>query len=537
MITLTINGKEVSVEPGTTIMQAAEKLGIFIPHYCYHPALSTAGSCRLCLVEVEGAPKEAIACATPVSEGMVVYTESEKVKRAREIILEFLLLNHPLDCPVCDKAGECLLQDYTFEYGTTHSRFKEPKRVPPFKDLGPNIKLTTTRCILCTRCIRFMSEIAGDPQLAVINRASRNEIAVAPSNSGLDHPLAGNIVDTCPVGALLDKYFTHRTRVWHLSKTPSVCGECSAGCNISIDSYHNTVFRIVPRVNKEVNDYWICDTGRHSYKKYEKLDRITIPKIKEGGALADTSWDEALEAAADGFKKFLKTKNAVAGIISPGATNEDAFAVMEFLKTAVNSTAVTGIFQRPTEEDRVFKGGFVIKGDTFPNQEGLKFIFGPAKRDAESILSRIESGEIKAAYCVHNDLSNIPEKTLNVLKNLSFFVVEDIVMSPVAQIADVVFPGRMYYEKNGTFVNYKQRLQLLQQAVNGHEGAKNTWDIVKRIAAIYKQQIKWFSAGDVFLKMAKQYPELEGLSHFKLSALGNPLFEKQKAEEVVSNSK
>ena len=540
MITLTINGKEVSVEPGTTIMQAAEKLGIFIPHYCYHPALSTTGSCRLCLVEVEGAPKEAIACATPVSEGMVVYTESEKTKRAREIILEFLLLNHPLDCPVCDKAGECLLQDYTFEYGTTHSRFKEPKRVPPFKDLGSNIKLTTTRCILCTRCMRFMSEIAGDTQLTVINRGPHNEIAVVPNNSGLDHPLAGNVVDICPVGALLDKNFIYRTRVWHLSKTPSVCGECSAGCNISIDSYQNTVFRIVPRVNKEVNDYWICDTGRHSYKKYEKLDRITIPKIKEGGALADTSWDEALEAAAEGFKKFKKTKNAIAGIISPGATNEDAFAVMEFLKTVVNSTAVTGIFQRPAEEDRVFKGGFVIKGDTFPNQEGLKFIFGPAKRDAESILSRIDSGEIKAAYCVHNDLSNVPEKTLEILKNLSFFVVEDIVMSPLAQIADVVFPGRMYYEKNGTFVNYKQRLQLLQQAVNGHEGAKNTWDIVKRIAELYPAEreqsrlARWFSAGDVFLKMAKQYSELEGLSHFKLSALGKPLYEKQKAEEVVS---
>jgi len=531
VITLTINGKEVSVEPGTTIMQAAEKLGIFIPHYCYHPALSTAGSCRLCLVEVEGAPKEAIACATPVSEGMAVYTESEKVKRAREIIIEFLLLNHPLDCPVCDKAGECLLQDYTFEYGKPHSRFKEPKRVPPFKDLGPNIRLITSRCILCTRCVRFMSEVAGDAQLAVINRGSRNEISVA-ENKKLDHPLAGNVVDICPVGALLDKNFIYRTRVWHLSKTPSVCGECSAGCNISIDSYQNTVFRIVPRENKEVNDYWICDIGRQSYKKYEKLDRMTIPKIKEGGALADTSWDEALEAAADGFKKFLKTKDAVAGIISPGATNEDAFAVMEFLKTAANSTAVTGIFQRPTEKDRVFKGGFVIKGDTLPNQEGLKFVFGPAKRDAESILSRIESGEIKAAYCVHNDLSNIPEKTLEVLKNLSFFVVEGIVMSPIAQIADVVFPGLMYYEKYGTFVNYKQRLQLLQKAVNGPEGAKNTWDIVKRISKIYKQQMKWFSAGDVFLKMAKQYSELEALSHFKINALGNPLYEKREVEEV-----
>ncbi|KPK87917.1 hypothetical protein AMJ80_11645 [bacterium SM23_31] len=516
-------------------MQAAEKLGIFIPHYCYHPALSTAGSCRLCLVEVEGAPKEAIACATPVSEGMVVYTESEKVKRAREIILEFLLLNHPLDCPVCDKAGECLLQDYSFEYGTAHSRFKEPKRIPPFKDLSPGIKLATTRCILCTRCVRFMSEIAGDPQLTVINRGARNEIAVVPGNTGLDHPLAGNVVDICPVGALLDKNFIHRTRVWHLSKAPSVCGECSAGCNISIDSYRNTVFRIIPRTNKDVNDHWICDTGRHSYKKYKKLERIMTPKIKEGSVLSDTSWDEAIEAAAEGFKEFQKMKDAVAGVIFPGATNEDAFAVMEFLRTAANSNAITGIFQKPTGEDRVFKSGFVIKGDTLPNQEGLKFIFGTAERDAESILSRIDSGEIKAAYCVHNDLSNIPERTLDILKKLKFFVVEDIVMSPAAQIADVVFPGLMYYEKNGTFVNYNRRLQLLQQAVNGPKGAKNTWEIVKLMAATFERQSHfagWCSAGDVFLKMAKQYPELEGLSHFKLSILGKPLYEKREVEEV-----
>jgi len=524
LVTLTIDGKEVTVEPGTTVIRAAEKLGIFIPHYCFHPSLSIAGSCRLCLVEIEGAPKPMVSCVIPVTEGMVVHTDTPAVKRSREIVLEFLLLNHPLDCPVCDKAGECLLQDYSFEYGSGHSRFTEQKRVSPFKDLGPNIKLATTRCILCTRCVRFMREIAGDPQLCLINRGSRNEIGVA-QGVALDHPLAGNVVDICPVGALLDKNFMHRTRVWHLEHAPSVCGECSAGCNVYFDVYGNAIFRIRPRVNPGVNGYWICDAGRYGYKKYAALKRITSPKRREEHSAAAISWEEAVHEVAAGFGRFTKTKDAVAGILSASATNEDAFALRQFMQNAAHSGLVSGFFTHPAEKDQQFKGGFVIRGDKLPNQAGLQLILGREQPDvySRSLLEKIESGQVKAAYVVHTDLSEIPEWVLETLRKLSFLVVEDVVMSPVAQIADIILPGTLYFEKSGTYLNYQRCLQLLQRAVVAPAGARDTWEILRLVAAHQKQQFAWMSSGEIFLKIAQRYDECEGLSHFKLGGAGKLL--------------
>ncbi len=534
MITVTIDKKVIAVERGTTIIQAAEKLGIDIPHYCYHPAMSIAGSCRLCLIEVEGAPRLMIACGSPVDDGMVAHTKSEKVEKARKDVLEFLLLNHPIDCPECDKAGECHLQNYSFEYGTGHSRFDESKRIPPFKDFGDNIKLATTRCILCSLCVRFMDEIAGDAQLSVINRGPHTEIATGIGQE-LDHPLAGNVVDICPVGALLDKNFIHKTRVWHLSRTPSVCGECSAGCNISIDSFHDDIFRVVPRVNADVNGDWICDTGRYAHKRYSALNRMTIPHIRENESLVETSWNEAIQAVVDGIRNVQKTKDSVAGLISPGAPNEDAYVIMELLKYTANSSVATGVFQLPSVEDQEFKGGFVIKGDKLPNQEGLKFMLGLDEFDynGESVLRRIESGDIKMVYYIHNDTSTVSARTMEVLRAVPFLVVEDIVMSPLAQIADVVLPGRKYYEKSGTFVNFQKRLQVVQQAVNAPEGTRATWNIVKQMATLQKQQLQWFSESEVFLKMAKQYPELEGLSHFKIDKAGKLLFEQEEIGESV----
>ncbi len=521
MVTLTIDGNEVSVERGTTILKAAEKLGIFIPHYCYHPSLSIAGSCRMCLVEIEGAPRTAIACNQPVGDGMVVSTQSDKVKRAREIVMEFLLINHPLDCPECDKAGECMLQDFSFEYGSGHSRYDDVKRTPPFKDLGPTVTLRTTRCIMCTRCVRFMDEVAGDSQLSVTHRGSHNEISVSGNNK-LDHPLAGNVVDICPVGSLLDKNFIHKTRVWHLERTPSVCGECSTGCNTFIDSHNDKIYRIRPRANKEVNDHWICDTGRYSRIKYEKMERLTEPKHRDGDSFSRLDWKEAFREVSAGFEKYTKTKGSVAALLSPYTVNEDAYAIRQYLKKCLNSETITGLFRRPSEEDQTFKGGFVIKGDKFPNQAGLQFVLGQNEPDYDSrtVLEKIESGQVKAAYIVHTGLSEIPEKTLNVLKKLSFLVVEDITMSPLAQIAHVVLPGTMYYEKSGTYVNYQKRLQLLGRTVMPPAGTRDTWSIVQELARFNKTQFDWTSYGDIFLTMSNVFNELKDMSHFKMDKAG-----------------
>jgi len=526
VITVTIDGIQVSVEPGTTIMQAAEKIGIFIPHYCYHQALSIVGSCRLCLVTVEGSPKEVVACGTPCTDKMIVYTQSERVKRSREIVLEFLLLNHPLDCPVCDKAGECLLQDYSFAYGTPHSRFKEPKRVPPFKNLGPNIKLATTRCILCTRCVRFMNEIANDAQLAVINRGSQNEIDVAETGT-LDHPLAGNVVDICPVGALLDKNFIHRTRVWHLSHTSSVCAECGSGCNVRIDSYKNEIFRIAPRFNEEVNSYWMCDTGRYAYKKYAVVNRLTNPLCKINGALKPVDWNTALQMAADGIKKYSEKQGACAGLITLGASNEDTFLVKYFLETVSRSNVAYGLYQLTTEEDIQFESGFFINNsDKYPNLNGVSFVLDFFEPDfyAKILISRIESGEVSVVYCLHTDLLEIPQKVLDALKKVPLLIVEDITESPLAQIATIVLPGRIHYEKTGTFINCEGQVQRFLQAVQGPKDSKTTLDIMKQLSERLDYRIPWQSSAEVFVELAKRYSELSECTYYTLGDAGKPIF-------------
>ncbi|MFC1747158.1 2Fe-2S iron-sulfur cluster-binding protein, partial [Candidatus Neomarinimicrobiota bacterium] len=291
-----IDGREIEVAGQRNLLEVALQSGIEIPHYCYHPALSVVGSCRMCMVEIEGAPKLQTACSTPVGElppqkkvdgkyDMVVHTRSRKVVEARKLVLEFLLLNHPLDCPVCDQAGECFLQDYAFKYGSAHSRFIEEKRVRPSEDLGAGVVINQNRCIMCTRCVRFTREITGTNELFVMNRGYNNKISVVDVIS-LDNPLAGNVADICPVGALLLKDYIHTTRVWHLSGTASACTECSVGCSIHVDAARNRIYRITSRENPFANGHFICDSGRYSFHKYEK-DSITQPLVRKNA----TTWE------------------------------------------------------------------------------------------------------------------------------------------------------------------------------------------------------------------------------------------------------
>jgi NADH dehydrogenase/NADH:ubiquinone oxidoreductase subunit G len=273
-VTITLNGVEATVPKDLRIIEAAEQLGVGIAHYCYHPGLSAPAMCRMCLVEVEGAPKLAPACVTPVAEGQVIHTESERARTAREGTLEFYLLNHPLDCPVCDKSGECKLQDYTHAEGRKHGRSIEPKRVLGQDDFGGDILYDGDRCIMCTRCVRFMREVAQDDRLCVVQRGHRSVIDTFFDHGVEGNLWAGNIVDICPVGALLSKDFLHKARVWDLDNNSSICPNCSQGCNIRIDTRDNLVMRLRPRANADVNSYWMCDYGRHSYEWMNVTDRI-----------------------------------------------------------------------------------------------------------------------------------------------------------------------------------------------------------------------------------------------------------------------
>jgi NADH-quinone oxidoreductase subunit G len=285
LVNLTIEGRAVSVPAGTSILEAAKYAGVLIPHYCYHPGLPVAGVCRMCLVEVEKAPKLAPSCATAAAEGQVVHVHSDKALEARKGVLEMLLINHPLDCPICDQAGECELQDYTYQEGRAEGRYRDPKRFNPVEDFGGDVVYTPNRCILCTRCVRFMDDVAHDP---VLNVSERGDRAVIGKFEGQDltHAWAGNVIELCPVGALLSKDSLNKARAWELDRTSSVCPNCSQGCNMIVETRDNMVVRLRPRPNDAVNKYFMCDHGRLSYRWINRQDRVEVPMVQRGGALS-----------------------------------------------------------------------------------------------------------------------------------------------------------------------------------------------------------------------------------------------------------
>src|SRR5256884_5693743 len=319
LINLTIDGTPVSVPPGTLVIEAARQAGVLVPHYCYPPGLPVAGVCRMCLIEIEKAPKLQIACATTVTEGMVVKTQTAQAKGGRQSVLEFLLINHPLDCPICDQAGECELQDFVFQEGQARTRYAEfAKRFNPVEDFGPDVLYVPNRCILCTRCVRFMEDVAQEPVLNVSERGDRAFIGIH-SDGRLDHPWAGNVVDLCPVGSLLSKDFLHKARAWELDKAASICTGCSQGCNVTLDTRENIVVRVRPRPNLDVNRYFICDHGRMNYRWMNRGDRIEAPLVRRDGELHATDWDEALDVVASRLRGAGGTAVAPVSPTGPAA--------------------------------------------------------------------------------------------------------------------------------------------------------------------------------------------------------------------------
>ena len=321
-----IDGSFVEVEAGTTIIEAAKALDIYIPHFCYHPKLSVAANCRMCLVEVEKVAKPLPACATPVADGMRVFTKSGKSKQAQKGVMEFLLINHPLDCPICDQGGECDLQDLAVGFGGSHSRYAELKRVVKDKDIGPLIETEMTRCIHCTRCVRFGQEIGGIMELGATGRGEHMEIGTYIERS-LTSELIGNVIDLCPVGALTSKPFRYTARPWELKHGPSICPECSTGCNLEVDSRGAKVMRTLPMDNEAVNESWICDKGRFSYAGLDSEDRLTRPMVKHHGEWRAVSWEEALSAAAEGLRQAVVKHGPeqLGTLVSPRATTEELF--------------------------------------------------------------------------------------------------------------------------------------------------------------------------------------------------------------------
>ena len=460
MPTLTIDGTEYEVAEGRTILQAIDDLGLLmdqveIPHYCWHPKLPIDGSCRLCQVEVEGIPKLQIACDTRVQDGMVVHTKTQRVQDARRGVMELLLINHPLDCPICDQAGECKLQDYAFEYGVQHARTEEPRR-PAKKatSLGPTIVFDQERCILCRRCVRFCREIPKTGELGVFQRGDESLLELFPG-SELDNPYSMNVADICPVGALTTKDFRFKLRVWFLDDVNSVCNQCSNGCNISIGRSNNKVYRYLPRRNDAVNDTWICDQGRLSYKA---LDEGRLRSARGNGR--EAPYSSALREASALLRQARESGGRIVGIASPFVPNEDLYLFRELL-SALGAEPAT--FRVPTGE----ADDLLIKAEKAPNAAGaraLGFAEAAPPEDAAELASVLGAGDLA-------------------LDRVAGSIVIDAYDSPLAQSARVALPARNFLERAGSFTNHAKRVQCFEAALEPDFEAWSEGELLSRIAA------------------------------------------------------
>ncbi len=528
MAFIKINGQELEVANGTTILEAANSVALDIPHYCYHKGLSIVASCRMCLVKVEGMPKLTPACSTRIGEmpperkvdgkyDMVVDTISEEVEDAQESVLEFLLLNHPVDCPECDQAGECKLQDYTFQYGKDHSRFQFPKRVPPRKDLGPNMLLIATRCILCTRCVRFTKEVTGSNELMVRQRGYHAEIDLFPDQS-LDNKMSMNTADICPVGALVTKDFLFKPRNWRYQKTQSVCPGCSVGCNISIEHLEedNRIYRIKPVENQQVNQWWMCDEGRLLYHQYDNLERIEYPGVRQNDTLIRSSWQKAYKAAQAQLRQF--DSEAIAVIGSGFATNEANYLLQLLARKALKTQNVY-VNDHYSREDDIVYAQFTINGDKVPNMEGARDMLKPVG-GLSDLVRQIEDGKVKAVYFLGGDPNFSPtDEQLAAFGALDFLMVQDIRNHALAKAASVLLAGASAYEKDGTFTNCKGHVQRLKAAVLPPAAAKTDFEIISELLDTF-EHAKFLRPKKAFAAISEAYPDYAGMSYENLGSQG-----------------
>jgi NADH-quinone oxidoreductase subunit G len=545
-----LDGKELEFNQGETIIQAAKRYGTEIPHFCWHESLSVSGNCRVCLVEVEKMPKLAIACSTLAAEGMIVHSNSQKTLAARNAVMEFLLINHPLDCPICDEAGECKLQDYAYQHSAGESRFKEEKihkdkRVP----LGPYVMFDAERCISCSRCIRFCDEIAKDPELTFIKRGDRVTIVTYPGEE-MDNPYSLNTTDICPVGALTNRDFRFRARVWDMSSTKSVCTGCARGCNSELWVRNNEALRLTPRFNEEVNSYWMCDHGRvNTYKFINAEDRVNGPYIRNEGTLNPASWNDSVSKAASELRSFKK--NEIAFIGSAYATCEDNYLLSRFAKSVIGTNNID--FFR--YEDPSFGDDILRRNDITPNTLGAQIVgVNPGKdgMNINNIIDGIKTGKIKALFILEDDIVEKMPELADVLTKLDLLIVNATNMNKTAALADIVFPAATYAEKNGTFVNFQGRVQRIRPAVETEEldraidgmsmsrldkfgtkydrwakknkhNAKSSWKIISLIALNLSGELKYNLAEDVFNDIVKSVKGFNGLDYDVVGELGAKL--------------
>ncbi len=550
LVNVQIDGVWHKFPKGTRMIEACKQAKAEVPHYCYHPKLSSPGNCRMCLVEMGMAPRPApgtepekdehgmpkigwmprpvIACANTVAEGMGIRTESTLTQECRKGVMEFLLINHPLDCPICDQAGECRLQEFSVEHGKGESRFREDKvKKPKNVDIGPRVRLDDERCIMCSRCIRFTAEIADEPVLGFTERGSHTTLAVHPGKR-LEHNYSLNTVDICPVGALTSTDFRFQQRVWFLTETPSICTGCVRGCNMEIGARGDTIYRQTPRDNNDVNSTWMCDSGRLDFHFVNSEFRLTDPMVKTAGKHQIANWKTALSTTADALRGLKGSEIAI--IASGRLTNEELFFVKHLAKQL--GTENVDIIPRTGGADNYLRAD-----DLNPNTNGAKLILGiePGSKLAQ-IQENMSRGLIRGVLALGENLPKVGFAQRD-LEKVPFIATLHLLANASAELSHVVLPGTAYAEKRGSMINVTGRLQRLNKAVKAPGNARDTWEILRDLIVALGGSNGLHSVEDVFKRLAAEVPALDGLTFSKIGDLGTQVLETNEKIPLLEREK
>jgi NADH-quinone oxidoreductase subunit G len=532
-VTLTIDGQPVTVEKGKTVLQAAIGAGISVPYYCYHPGISIDGSCRVCIVKIEKMPKLQTSCSTFCTEGMVVTTRDAETTAARAGVLEFLLVNHPLDCPVCDKGGECPLQDFAYTFGPAESRMDFPRRVFDGEgvkgdvDFGPTLMLNRQRCILCTRCVRFMKEIEGDAQIGIVDRGNGSEIATF-REEGVHSLLSGNLMDVCPVGAITTRQYRFKSRPWdNPGVVDTICTLCAKGCNTSAWlkakpewARGSRLIRMTPRYNEAINSYWMCDIGRFEYQWIEGDARLRRPMVRRGTTLENTAWHDVEPQVRDRIQEAgAADPTSVHFLASAHASTEELFVLKEMLDGLVGGDALRSVTLAWTrrEKPQPPESKFRIPATDAPNVNGAKALGydvgagNDAAPDLKGLRAAVENGRVKALYVLDpgpngslGDVAWIADARRN--GTLTLLIVQGVLMTDLAAAADFVLPGTASVEKDAIYTNETGHVQASSRAIPPPGEAREDCLILANLARSLGLKVPYMNSNDVRRALAASLP-------------------------------
>ena len=539
-----VDGIEYQLTAGANLMEEILHLGRddhrypdqrdhgdhYIPHYCYHPGLTVAGNCRMCFVnittevkrgdDVQKVTTPTTACTQVVREGLEVDTKSEQVRDTQNNIQEFLLINHPLDCPECDKSGECRLQDYAFDFGRDYSRFDETKTAAHIKQLGPNIDFFGTRCIQCSRCIRVADEVSGTSELCFVNRGDRTTIDTFPTIP-IDNELDLNVVQVCPVGALKNHDFLYQSRVWSMGEDESVCNLCSKGCTIRYDSLKSVVKRVMAGENREVNDFWACNEGRLNFEWINRSDRLLQPRDKSGNEL---SWTDSYVKITERLRSHMdKSPEAIGVVVNASQTLEELYLMRQLFKDLLGVSEFAAI-TREDGEAKTFKN-FEIEADKNPNRKGVELVFGidNCESSLKKMIENLNAGKIKTLVVVNNSWDAYVSSELKTAMSKAEFVVGmGLFEDDFCNKCDITLATQTHAEKDGSYINSKWHLQAFRKAVGDVAGLPDAEILQEFIDRIDKpdEESPMLSVAGVFKVASESIPQLSGYSHRDLIRSG-----------------